>query len=108
MDKYVIKNWNIVIKFEIFLYEDGYFVFIFKDMKDRDEILLVGLYIINNKYVIFKFWFFDFNFYGEFFCVLFLWMKFYNFLFNCWGFILLSRIVSIIGKLIFVDECIIK
>lgn len=55
-----------------------------------------------------KFWFFEFDFYGEFFRILFLWMKYFNLLLNYWGLILLSRIVSVMGKFIFVDECIIK
>lgn len=61
MDKYIIKIWNNVIKFEVFLYEEGYFFDKFKDEKYRDEILCLGLYIIN-KFIILKFWLYDFDF----------------------------------------------
>lgn len=90
------------------MYKEGYFFVRFIDEYDRDEIMYLRLYLLNNNFIIMKFWVFDFDFDGEFFGFLLFWVKFYNLLLKCWGVNLLSRIVSVIGIFFLADECILK
>lgn len=51
-------------------------------------------------------WSADFNFKEEFLSILFFWIIFFNFFFNCLAADVLSRIGSILGILLFADKCI--
>lgn len=77
MENFVICFWNNVVKFELFLYENGYFVVRIYNIIDRDDIMCFGLYILNNCIVVLRIWDFKFNFMGDFFRVLFLLVMFF-------------------------------
>lgn len=97
MEYFIIWNWNNVVKFKFFLHKEGYFIVKFELMKDRDDVIMVGLFIMNNKFLIMKVWWSDFCFKDELVRFLFLWMKLFNLFFNCWSFDCLNRIISCLG-----------
>lgn len=43
MEFFVVKNWNYLVKFKIFFYEEGYFIVKFKMEENRDEIFYFRL-----------------------------------------------------------------
>lgn len=108
MENYIQKIQNLVVKFDLFFYDDGYYIVRFQNVKDRDEIFYVGFYIISNRFIVLRIWEFDFNFKEEFLRVLFFWVKFFKLFLNCWEFNCFSRIVSYVGNFLYVDECIVK
>lgn len=59
--------------------------------------MMVGLYNMNNRFLVLKLWMVDVDFKEEFLGFFFFWVKFFNFFFNCWGVDFLSRIVSCLG-----------
>lgn len=54
MERFVHRNWNQVVKSEVFLYEDGFYIVKFQSPKDRDDVLCSGPYTFNNKPIILR------------------------------------------------------
>ncbi|XP_010314397.2 uncharacterized protein [Solanum lycopersicum] len=104
MNRYLLMNWSKVDKPDVFLYEEGYIIK-FKSLNDMNEVLFSGSYTISNRPIILKQWCPDFNFENEFLTKILLWVNFPKLPLNCWGVGSLSRIASVIGVPLFVDEC---
>ena len=54
MKRYIMMNWLSVIKPEVFLHEDGYYLIKFQKISDMNEILFSGPFTINNRPIILK------------------------------------------------------
>lgn len=103
--RYIVANWNQVGTPTVFLHDYGYFVLHFSTIVDRDGIISGGPYTFFNRPVILKPWAPVFNFYEEVLRVIPMWIKLPNLPLNCWRSDSLSRIASLLGVLICVDDC---
>lgn len=74
-------------------------------MEDMKEVIYSGPYTINNKPIILIPWSLNLDFSKEFPTKIPLWVKFTNMLKSFWGKDSLSRITSLVGVLVYVDEC---
>ncbi|XP_075085004.1 uncharacterized protein LOC142168244 [Nicotiana tabacum] len=103
--RYINQMWNTVTMPELYSHDDGYFMVRFHSMTDMKKLLCDGPYIVNNRPMIMKQWSPQFDFDAEFLTEIPLWVRFPKLPMNCWGGSSLSRIASIIGILLFADEC---
>lgn len=62
MERDIRRNWDKVEMPELYYHEGGFFIVKFKSADDRDEILFLGPYTMNNKPVILRAWTSDFDF----------------------------------------------
>lgn len=77
----------------------------FKSIEDRDEVLYSGPHVMNNKPIIVKVWFADFDFNKEVLQTISVWVKYPNLLLNCWENKSLRRISSGLGIPLYADTC---
>lgn len=76
MDSFVTSVWNFVAKPQILLHPQGYFIFRFQSIKNRDQILQAGPYTFKNKpMVLNKLWEVDFSFNQDGLSIIPLWDK---------------------------------
>nr|XP_016463926.1 PREDICTED: uncharacterized protein LOC107786925 [Nicotiana tabacum] len=97
--------WNFTATPDLYLHEEGYYVVRFHDVKDINEILFSGPYIIRNRPIILKPWTPAFDFSQEFMTEIPLWVKFLKLPMSCWECGSLGRIASALGKPLFANEC---
>ncbi|XP_070036263.1 uncharacterized protein [Nicotiana tomentosiformis] len=105
MKRCIKSHWSHVTEPELFYHDEGYYIIKFQTAADAREILYAGPCSIANKPIILKSWTPNFNFTKEFPTVMPLWVKFPKLPMSCWGVGSLSRIASVIGTLVFADEC---
>ncbi|KAH0672818.1 hypothetical protein KY290_025047 [Solanum tuberosum] len=105
MSRYITMKWTTVTKPDVYLHEEGYYIVKFQNLSDKNEILYIGPYTINNRPIILKNRCPDFDFGSEFFAEIPLWVTFPKLPLNCWGVGSLSRIASAIEFPLFADEC---
>lgn len=53
MENFIGKIWNIVVKFNLYFYDESYFIVKCYSVSDMDEIVCFGLYSFNNRLIIF-------------------------------------------------------
>lgn len=102
---YLQKSCGVNGKFEVFYHNEGYFVIRFENLVDQEKMLFEGPYMIACRPVIVKEWMVDFCFEKEVLHEVPLWVKLPNLPLTCWSSDSLSRISSVLGKPICVDEC---
>ncbi|XP_075076839.1 uncharacterized protein LOC142163451 [Nicotiana tabacum] len=105
MERYIALARNFTAKPKVYFHNDGYFVVRFNSIEDRDEMLYSGPYMLNNKPIIMKVWFADFDFNKEVLQTILVWVKYPNLPLNCWENKSLSRISSGSGIPLYADTC---
>ncbi|XP_019230721.1 PREDICTED: uncharacterized protein LOC109211625 [Nicotiana attenuata] len=98
MDNYVSTVWNFVAKPKILYHEEGYYIFKFQTIEDRDLVLQSGLYTYHNKPMILRNWEIDFYFDPECLSTIPLWVKFPGLPVGYWSPEALGKLASGIGK----------
>ncbi|KAL2934592.1 Hydroxycarboxylate dehydrogenase A [Bienertia sinuspersici] len=105
MTRFVEREWNFVSKSQIFLHDKGYFIVKFVSKVDRDEVLFAGPYTFFGIPMVVEKWEVDFNFQQQALKVVLLWVRFPNLPLNCKEVGTLSRLGSLLGVPLYVDEC---
>lgn len=71
MENYVTRIWDFVTKPKVLMHDDGYFIFKFNSMAEKEWVKLSGPYYYNNKPIILQPWELDLELNQEQFSVLF-------------------------------------
>lgn len=104
MLKYMYGVWNFVITPQVFLHNDGYFIFRFMSEADKETLLQNGPYTFNNRPMILKQWELEFQMSKEPLQVIPVWVTFPNLPIEYWAPRSLGRIASCLGKPICTDK----
>ncbi|OIT38347.1 hypothetical protein A4A49_13711, partial [Nicotiana attenuata] len=78
MENYVENVWDFVDTPNILYHDEGYYIFRFDSIEDRDKIMQSGPYFFHNKSFILKNWSLDFVFNPECLNVIPIWVRFPN------------------------------
>ncbi|XP_019261413.1 PREDICTED: uncharacterized protein LOC109239320 [Nicotiana attenuata] len=105
IERFLMARWKLTTKPQIFYHNEDYFVIRFNKMEERDEVLLTGPNMINNRHVIMKPWAADFNFKNVVLKTMPLWVKFPNLPLQCWNKRSLSKISSGLSTPLYADDC---
>lgn len=102
---FLLKQCEVMGKFEIFYHNEGYFVIRFKLQHDKDKLLGDGPLMIANRPIVVKDWVANFCFEKEVLKEVPLWIRLPKLPLSCWSEDSLSQIGSVIGKPVCADEC---
>ncbi|XP_009804428.2 uncharacterized protein [Nicotiana sylvestris] len=103
MENYVDNVWDFVNKSKILCHVDGYYIFRFDSMDDRDRVIQLGPYTFHYKSFILMNWSIDFVFDLECLNVIPLWVRFPNLTVGYWSTEVLSKLASVVGKPMYTD-----
>ncbi|OIT19716.1 hypothetical protein A4A49_59088, partial [Nicotiana attenuata] len=98
MENYVDNVWNFVDTPKILYHDEGYYIFRFDSIDDRDKVMQSGPYFFHNKPFILKNWSLDFVFNPECLNVIPIWVRFPNLPVGFWSTEALRKMASGIGK----------
>ncbi|XP_016451197.1 uncharacterized protein LOC107775908 [Nicotiana tabacum] len=104
MLKFIYRVWNYVSTPQVFLHNNGYFIFKFNNEEDKEAILKQGPYTFNYRPFILKQWDPEFQMNKEPTQLIPIWVMFPNLLIQFWAPGNLERITSCIGKPICIDK----
>ncbi|CAK8535762.1 unnamed protein product [Lathyrus sativus] len=102
---FMTRSWNFVQLPDMYFNDEGYFILWFKSFKDRDEVLLRGLYMIRNIPLLIREWRPGFKIKDELLRTLPIWVKLPQLPIVLWGDTSLNKIGSSLGNPIMTDEC---
>ncbi|XP_060200322.1 uncharacterized protein LOC132628564 [Lycium barbarum] len=88
----------------VLTHDEGYYIFKFNSIQDKDKVLKARPYYFNNKPRILKPWELDFNFEQEALSVIPIWVKFPGLPVGYWSPEALSKVASVVGKPLYTDE----
>nr|XP_016502654.1 PREDICTED: uncharacterized protein LOC107820826 [Nicotiana tabacum] len=104
MDNYVTNVWNFVENPQILYHDEGYYIFRFQNIEERDLVLQAGPYTYHNKPLILQHWSMDFKFDPGCVSVIPLWIKFPGLPLGFWSIEALSKLASVVGKPLYTDR----
>ncbi|XP_019236113.1 PREDICTED: uncharacterized protein LOC109216415 [Nicotiana attenuata] len=104
MLKFVYGVWNTVTTPQVYLHDEGYFIFRFDDEEDKLKIMQNGPYTYNNRPMILKQWVPYFKLAEEPLNAIPVWIVFPNLPIQYWAIENLGRIASCLGKPICTDK----
>ncbi|XP_019256255.1 PREDICTED: uncharacterized protein LOC109234641 [Nicotiana attenuata] len=104
MLKFVYGVWNFVSTPQVFLHNNGYFIFKFENEEDKAAILQQGPYTFNYRPFILKQWDLEFQMHKESTQIVPMWVMFPNLPIQFWAPGNLGRIASCIGNPICTDK----
>ncbi|XP_047264095.1 uncharacterized protein LOC124896569 [Capsicum annuum] len=104
IENYVEQVWNFVPKPQILYHDDGYYMFRFNTVEDRDRVMQAGPYTFHNKSFILQHWKIDFDFNPECIRRIPLWVQFPGLPVGYWSTEALSKISSVVGKPLYTDK----
>ncbi|OIT40353.1 hypothetical protein A4A49_10437 [Nicotiana attenuata] len=104
MDNYITNVWNFVEKPQILYHDEGYYIFRFQNIEERDLVLQAGPYTYHNKPLILQHWSMDFKFDPGCMSVIPLWIKFSGLPLGFWSIEVLSKLASVVGKPLYTDR----
>ncbi|XP_019239449.1 PREDICTED: uncharacterized protein LOC109219443 [Nicotiana attenuata] len=104
MDNYITNVWNFVEKPQVLYHEEGYYIFRFENMEDRDLVLQAGPYTFHNKPFVLQKWRMDFRFDPGSVSVIPLWITFPGLPLGYWSTEALSKLASVVGKPMYTDK----
>ncbi|PHU13876.1 hypothetical protein BC332_15081 [Capsicum chinense] len=107
MDNYTTHVWIFITKPQILYHDDGYYIFKFAMISDRDLVMQSGPYTYRNRLVILRNWLINFEFNPEYLNKVLLWIKFPSLSLRYWSSKALSKLVSVVGRLMYTDKYII-
>ncbi|KAM3221680.1 hypothetical protein P3L10_020950 [Capsicum annuum] len=105
MENYIAHGWNFISKPQVLYYDDGYYVFKFASAADRHLVMQSGPYMYRNRQMILRNWSLDFEFNPECLSKIPLWVKFPSLPLGYWSKKELSKLASVVGKLLYTDKC---
>nr|XP_016441125.1 PREDICTED: uncharacterized protein LOC107766790 [Nicotiana tabacum] len=97
MEAYIASVWDFVPKPQILYHSDGYYVFIFSTIEDRDLVMQAGPYSYHNKPFILQNWEREFHFDPKCITTIPLWLHFPSLPVGYWTADALSKVASAIG-----------
>lgn len=104
MDNYMSRVWGFVTKPKVLIHYDGYFIFKFYIMEDKETINQSLPYYCNNRSIIQWPWDMDFELNQELLCVIPKWVKFPRLPVGYWSAEALRKVASAIGKSIRINN----
>ncbi|XP_016512276.1 uncharacterized protein LOC107829318 [Nicotiana tabacum] len=104
MLKFVYGVWNLVTTHTVFLHDDGYFIFRFESVKDKNLIVQNGPYTFNSRPMVLKDCDPDFQIQNESMRIVPVWVNLPGLPVQCWAEENLGRIASLLGKPICTDK----
>lgn len=104
MNEYVTKLWGFFDKPHVLFHEDGYYIFRFKTIKDKDNVLQSGPYFYRNKPVILRQWEIDFDFEEDIIRQIPIRVKFPKLPVGYWSVEALSKVASAVGNPMHTDS----
>ncbi|OIT08591.1 hypothetical protein A4A49_18405 [Nicotiana attenuata] len=104
MENYVTNVWSFVAKPKNLYHDEGYYIFQFQSIEDRDLVLHAGPYTYHNKPFILQQWKIDFCFNPECLRIIPLWMKFPRLPLGYWFTETLSKLACVVGKPLYTDR----
>ncbi|XP_019253837.1 PREDICTED: uncharacterized protein LOC109232524 [Nicotiana attenuata] len=104
MLKFVYGVWNAVTAPTVLLHDDGYFIFKFDSMEDKNLIMQNGPYTFNGKPMILKDWDPNFQIQNESMRIVPIWVNFPGLPIQCWAEENLGRIACLLGKPLCTDK----
>ncbi|XP_019259591.1 PREDICTED: uncharacterized protein LOC109237704 [Nicotiana attenuata] len=104
MLKFVYGVWNFVTTPTVIMHDDGYFIFKFESMEDKERVMQQGPYTANNRPMILKDWDRNFQIKEESMRIVPLWVNFPGLPIQCWTEENLGRIASLLGKPVCTDK----
>ncbi|CAK8532570.1 unnamed protein product [Lathyrus sativus] len=72
---FMSKFWNFVKLSNIFYHEKGYFLLKFHSFRERDMVLMRGIFTIRNPLMVLKEWSPEFDFKRDMLCTMPIWVK---------------------------------
>ncbi|KAK4716390.1 hypothetical protein R3W88_014728 [Solanum pinnatisectum] len=103
MTEYVKKVWGFVELPQVFYHDDGYYVFKFHTIADKERVMQAGPYFYGNKPMILRNWQLDFEFNADMFSQIPIWVKFPRLPVGYWSVKALSKVASAIGVPLYTD-----
>ncbi|KAM3233996.1 hypothetical protein P3L10_019355 [Capsicum annuum] len=107
MDNYPTHVWIFITKPQILYHNDGYYIFKFMMISDRDLVMQSGPYTYRNRLVILRNWLINFEFNLEYLNKVLLWINFPSLSLGYWSAEALSKLVRVVGRLMYTDKYII-
>ncbi|KAM3395113.1 hypothetical protein P3S68_004118 [Capsicum galapagoense] len=104
MENYIAHVWNFVSKLKVLYHDDGYYIFKFATLVDRDLVLQPGPYTYRNRPLILRNWTLDFEFNPDYLNKVPLWVKFSSLPLGFWLTESLSNLTSVVGKPMYTDK----
>ncbi|XP_070024967.1 uncharacterized protein [Nicotiana sylvestris] len=104
MLKFIYGVWNTVTTPAVLLHADGYFIFKFESIEDKNLIMQNGPYMFNSKHMILKDWDPNFQIHNESMRIVPIWVNLHGLPIQCWAEENLGRIASLLGKPICTDR----
>lgn len=103
MTAYVKKVWGFVELPQVLYHDDGYYVFKFHTIADKERVMQAGPYFYGNKPMILRNWQLDFEFNADMFHQIPIWVKFPRLPLGYWSVKALSKVASAIGVPLYTD-----
>ncbi|XP_019241653.1 PREDICTED: uncharacterized protein LOC109221639 [Nicotiana attenuata] len=104
MESYAESVWDFVTKPQILYHQDGYYVFRFTTMEDRDAVMQAGPYSYHNKPFILQNWERDFYFDPKCITTIPLWIHLPSLSAGYWTADALSKVASAVGLPLYTDK----
>ncbi|XP_019252654.1 PREDICTED: uncharacterized protein LOC109231445 [Nicotiana attenuata] len=104
MLKFVYGVWNTVTTPTVLLHDDGYFIFKFEYLEDKNLIMQNGPYTFNSRPMVLKDWDPNFQMKDESMRIVPIWINLPGLPIQCWAEENLGRIASLLGKPICTDR----
>ncbi|PHU04904.1 hypothetical protein BC332_25726 [Capsicum chinense] len=104
MENYITHVSNFTSKPKVLYHDDGYYIFKFAILADRDLVLQSVPYICRNRPMILRNWSIDFEFKPECLHKVPLRVKFPSLPLGFWSMESLSKLASVVGKLMYTDN----
>ncbi|OIT40527.1 hypothetical protein A4A49_04466 [Nicotiana attenuata] len=104
MLKFVYGVWSTVTTPTVLLHDDGYFIFKFESVEDKNLIMQNGPYTFNSRPMVLKDWEPNFQMQNESMRIVPIWINLPGLPIQCWAEENLGRIASLLGKPICTDR----
>lgn len=95
---------TLLTKSQILLHTEGYYIFKYQVLIDKDQILQSGPYICRNKPLIHRKWELNFTFTYDLMSIILLWVKFPGLAVGYWTAAALRKVASVVGKPLYTDK----
>nr|XP_016436483.1 PREDICTED: uncharacterized protein LOC107762630 [Nicotiana tabacum] len=105
IERFIAGQWSKIKKSKVLFHNDGYFIILINNCEDWDDVLINGLYTLNNRPIILRPWTDGFDFNEEVQKTIPLWVKFPKLPLSYWSNQDLSKIGSGLGKPLYADAC---
>ncbi|OIT18954.1 PREDICTED: uncharacterized protein LOC109222056 [Nicotiana attenuata] len=104
MENYVESVWDFVTRPQILYHQEGYYVFRFTTVEERDEVVQAGPYSYHNKPFILQNWERDFHFDPKCITTIPLWIHLPSLSAEYWTADALSKVASVVGLPMYTDK----